>query len=202
MADQSLLAPNFTIVLKNIAAIFPGLQLAMGYVFILIACIMVYNAFMDLVYMAISRNHPSVIFGKRSANGGFVGVVIKLLCAGFIINFVTLGELGNIASSLFLGDDHSYVLVNIQNYVPQKNESDGQKYAMICILSLAQTMGFYAIFKGVRMASAISDRTSRASPWHALLFVIAGAACLQITKVLAIIQNTLGFNVLHLFGIN
>lgn len=201
MSTSPYFTPTADVVLKNIASIIPGFQVTMAYVFVFVACCMILNGFMDLMHLTSNKHNPSKIFGVGTSSGGALGAAVQIFIGGFIINFASQGELGQILSSVFFGENNTYRMININNYAPSEAISDSTRYARVLIFGLVQTMGVLAIFKAMRMAAAIARKTSKTSPWTAIKVALAGALCLQIFDVLDLVENTIGFSFFHVIGL-
>lgn len=186
---------NFEQVMENLAGTLPSMYAIATVFFIVSGLWLSFFAVLDLAQLSESRKR---YLGTHQPTG--VGVIIKLVVAGLMLNFALSGQTANVISSMFFSDN-SYQLITIESYVSDPEESSIQRLSRILIFGFMQVVGIIAIFKGLRIFAKLSDRSARESGWQGVAFLVYGTLCIQFDKVLTVIENTIGFNLFSILGI-
>lgn len=186
---------DFRVFVRNIAELLPSIYMVLGSFFVLVAFFMVFSAIIDFA-QAGEKNKKYL--GTHQASG--VSGIIKLIIAGALFNFADNGQAGTVLSSIFF-DQNAFSLVSIDSYVTNHSENEVQMLTKIVIIGVTQVVGLIAIFKGLRIWAKASDRSGKESVSHGLNYLIFGTLCIQVTQVLGVINNTVGFNFFKMIGL-
>lgn len=188
-------APDFSVIMKNIASTFPSIHMMLGAIFMLMAVVTVFSGILDF---AQSSDRQKKYMGTSHHATGWSGI-IKIVIGGFMANLAANGQMISVFSSLFFSDN-SFSLISIDSYVSAPDENEIQKYLRIVIIGTTQVLGLVAVFKGLRIWAKVSDKTSREGFWHGFNYIVFGALCVQVARVLGVIQATIGFDVFKMVG--
>lgn len=188
--------PDFADILKNIASTFPSIYTMLGAVFMLMAFVTVFSALMDLVQASDKKKKYFGAAQQATATGAF----LKIIVAGFMATFAANGQMISVVSSIFFSDN-SHTLISIDSYVQSSDESAVQMYLRIIFIGFSQILGLIAIFKGLRIWSKAADKTGKEGFWHGFNYLIFGTLCIQVAKVLGVIQATIGYDIFKLVGL-
>lgn len=187
--------PDFTQVMQNIAGIFPSIYLALGALAMLMAFLLAFGGVVDL---AQSSDHNKKFFGTNQAS--LTSGLVKLVLAGLLANFANSGQLVALVSESFFGGTGAFELVSLDSYTPDSTLNEMQRNIQVVVLSLTQTVGIIAVLKGVRVWAKASDKSGQEGILTGLAYVIAGTLCIQISLVIKVVEQTLGYNLLSFFG--
>lgn len=188
-------APDFLTVITNIAGIFPSLYSMLGSLFMLFAIIMAFSGLLDL---AQSSDRQKKYVGTHQATG--YSALVKILLAGVLATTAANANMFHIASSLFF-DNTAIALISIDTYEPDSHANQAQVMTKIVLIGITQTIGILAIFKGIRVWAKASDKSGQDGFWHGFLYILFGALCIQILRVVGVIQATLGFDFFKMVGL-
>lgn len=187
--------PDFAVIMKNIASTFPSIYTMLAAVFMLMAFITAFSALLDL---AQASDRQKKYFGVGHHATAWSGI-FKLFIAGFMANFAADGQMISIVSSIFF-DDYSHSLVSIDSYVAASTVDPMKKYLHIIFIGFTQILGLVAIFKGLRIWAKAADKTGREGFWHGFNYLVFGTLCIQVARVIATIQSTLGYDFFKMIG--
>lgn len=188
-------APDFSVIMRNIASTFPSIHMMLAAIFMLMAAVTMFSAILDL---AQSSDRQKKYVGTGHHASGW-SAIAKIFIAGFMANLAANGQMINVVSSLFFSDN-SFSLISIDSYVSSPDENEIQKYLRIVIIGVTQILGLIAVFKGLRIWAKASDKTGKEGFWHGFNYLIFGALCVQVAKVMGVVQATLGFDVFKMVG--
>lgn len=192
MANQ---APDFGVILNNVAQIFPPIYFALAGLLLVMAIVLVFSALVD---MAQVGDPNKKYFG--TAQPSFAGALIKLMIAGVMASFAASGDLIAIISHGLFGVTQ-FELVSIDSYDAGQNEDAIRRGIRIVIISLTQCVGIIAIIKGLRVWAKCADKSGKESAMQGLGFIIAGVLCVQVALVVQIVEQTLGYKLTQLIGV-
>lgn len=186
---------DFKIFVQNIAELLPSIYSLLSSFFILIALGMTFWALVDFA-QAGEKNKKYLGTHQASAASG----IVKLLVAGALGNFGTNGQAGSVMASVFF-NQHKMELISIDSYVGHADENPVQVLTKIVIIGMTQIVGLIAIYKGLRILSRAADRSGKEGAWHGVNYLIFGTLCIQVTQVIGIVNNTVGFNFFKMVGL-
>lgn len=164
-------------------------------IFMLMAVITVFSAILDF---AQASDKQKKYMGAGQHATAWSGIA-KLFIAGFMANLAANGQMISVVSSLFFSDNN-FALISIDSYVSSPDENEIQKYLRIVIIGATQILGLVAVFKGLRIWAKAADKTGREGFWHGFNYLVFGTLCVQVAKVMGVVQATIGFNVFKMIG--
>lgn len=188
-------APDFSVIMKNIASTFPSIHMMLAAIFMLMAAVTIFSGILDL---AQSSDRQKKYVGTGHHASAWSGIA-KIIIAGFMANLAVNGQMISVVSSVFFSDN-SFSLISIDSYISSPEENEIQKYLRIVIIGITQMLGLIAVFKGLRIWAKVSDRTGKEGFWHGVNYLIFGTLCIQVAKVMGVIQATIGFDVFKMVG--
>lgn len=188
--------PDFSVIMGNIANTLPSVFSVIAMAFMLLSFTMVFSGVMDL---AQSTDKKKKYLGTHQATGW--SGIIKILLGGVLANLAYSGDIAIVTSSIFFGDESDFTLMSIDSYVPSENENVVQKMVKVVLIGFTQVVGLLAIFKGIRIWAKASDKSGREGFWNGMNFIIFGTLCVQVARVMGVVQATIGFNFFKMIGL-
>lgn len=187
-------SPNVVEILANIAGIIPHIYTTLGYVVILYSIWMTIDGLLDMGHAARKKHRFS-----GSNNGTALGGFFKLIIAGLLLTLAVDGSVISIGSSLFF-PDNSHSFISIDTYVSDGSENELKKMMRIVVIGFTQIVGVFTIFKGLRTWSKAADKEIKNGFAQGAGYLVAGILCVQVARVIGVVQATVGFNFLNMVG--
>ena len=188
-------APNFVTILANIAEFIPLFYKTVAAFVIFFAIWVAFLGILDLAHASTQKRHFST--SQHASGWGGIG---KLLIAGVLLNFAVSGQVITVGSSLFF-ENNTYTFMSLDSYVPSANDSELKKYLLIVMIGFTQAVGVLAIFKGLRLWVKATSREVQNGFTHGCAYLIFGVLCVQIGRVIGVVQASIGYNFLKLIGL-
>jgi hypothetical protein len=186
--------PDLTIVLANIGTVIPDIIQLMQGVIAVMGLYLVIGALIELWGVSHDNAQKYLTSNKKFSAGS---ALIQLFIGAILTATATLEWMGMMSRAL----TGTYANSRFISYPAASTSlSDQAAAATLAILGILQIVGLVAMVKGWMTANSVANGSARASMGQAIGWMVGGVLAWNFKWFSDALNNTIGFNVISLFG--